>query len=89
MESSSFANLEYEIRKRRTRREKFLGRIEVLIRWEKIRPYDHSAGEQNSSKSAKNLEKANGRQTIPVGAGIKTLGVVLPTFVCRECSISS
>ena len=33
--------------------------------------------EQHSSKSAKNIAKAHGRQTIPVGVGIKTLGVVL------------
>ena len=33
--------------------------------------------EQHSSKSAKNIAKAHGKQTIPVGVGIKTLGVVL------------
>ena len=33
--------------------------------------------EQHSSKSAKNIAKAHGRQIIPVGAGITTLGVVL------------
>ena len=72
---SSFANLEYESRKRRTRREKFLGRIEVLIRWEKllekIRPYDHSAGEQNSSKSAKTLRRPMGDRQFQLGQGLK------------------
>ncbi len=33
--------------------------------------------EHHSSKSAKNIAKAHGRQTIPVGVGITTLGVVL------------
>ena len=44
----SFADLEYESKKRKTRREKFLDRMEVLIPWEKllekIRPYYPSAG---------------------------------------------
>ena len=34
--------------------------------------------EQHSSKSAKNIAKADGKQTIPVGVRITTLGVVLP-----------
>ena len=32
----SFADLEYESKKRKTRREKFLDRMEVLIPWEKL-----------------------------------------------------
>ena len=39
----SFADLEWENKKHKTRREKFLERMEVLIPWEKIleqiRPY--------------------------------------------------
>ncbi len=52
---SSFANLEYESRKRRTRREKFLGRIEV----------------QNSSKSAKTLRRSMGDRQFQLGQGLK------------------
>ena len=44
----SFADLEYESKKRKTRREKFLERMEVLVPWEKllekIRPYYPTAG---------------------------------------------
>ena len=44
----SFADLEYESKKRKTCRERFLERMEVLIRWERlleqIRPYDPKAG---------------------------------------------
>ena len=43
-----FADLEYESKKRKTCRERFLERMEVLIRWERlleqIRPYDPKAG---------------------------------------------
>ena len=44
----SFADLEYESKKRKTRRERFLERMEVLLPWEtlleKIRPYYPTAG---------------------------------------------
>ena len=44
----SFADLEYESKKRKTRRERFLERMEVLIRWERlleeVRPYYPKAG---------------------------------------------
>ena len=44
----SFADLEYESKKRKTRRERFLERMEVLVRWERlleeIRPYYPKAG---------------------------------------------
>ena len=44
----SFADLEYESKKHKTRRERFLERMEVLIRWERLleetRPYDPKAG---------------------------------------------
>ena len=44
----SFADLEEESKKRKTGRERFLERMEVLIRWERlleqIRPYDPKAG---------------------------------------------
>ncbi|HBP53966.1 MAG TPA: hypothetical protein DD643_06325 [Synechococcus sp. UBA8638] len=43
----SFADFEYESKKRRTRREKFLKQLEVLIPWgklmEQLRPYYPSA----------------------------------------------
>ena len=39
----SFADLEYEIKKRKTRRERFLGKMDALIPWgkllEEIKPY--------------------------------------------------
>ena len=44
----SFADLEYESKKRKTRREQFLEKMEVLIRWQRlldqIRPYYPKAG---------------------------------------------
>ena len=44
----SFADLEYESKKRKTRRERFLERMDALIRWERlldqIRPYYPKAG---------------------------------------------
>ena len=44
----SFADLEYESKKHKTRRERFLERMEVLIWWERlleqIRLYDPKAG---------------------------------------------
>ena len=44
----SFADLEYESKKRKTRRERFLERMDALIPWERlleeIRPYDPKAG---------------------------------------------
>ena len=44
----SFANLEYESKKWKTRRERFLERMDALIRWERlleeIRPYYPKAG---------------------------------------------
>ncbi len=44
----SFADLEYESKKRKTRRERFLERMEMLIPWERlleqIRPYYPKAG---------------------------------------------
>ena len=44
----TFADLEYECKKRKTRREKFLERMDGLIPWEKleerIRPYYPKAG---------------------------------------------
>ncbi len=44
----SFGDLEYESKKGKTGRERFLERMEVLIRWkrllEEIRPYDPKAG---------------------------------------------
>ncbi len=48
MHQRSFADMEYEGKKHRTRREKFLGRMEELIPWERleerIRPYYPKAG---------------------------------------------
>ena len=48
MEQPTFADLEYEGKKRKTRREKFLERMEGLIPWEeleeRIRPYYPKAG---------------------------------------------
>ena len=44
----SFADLEYESKKHKTRRERFLERMEVLVPWERlleeIRPYYPKAG---------------------------------------------
>ena len=48
MSQSTFADLEYEGKKRKTRREKFLERMEGLIPWEdleeRIRPFYPKAG---------------------------------------------
>ena len=48
MEQPTFADLEYEDKKRKTRREKFLEWMEGLIPWkeleERIRPYYPKAG---------------------------------------------
>ena len=48
MSQSTFADLEYEGKKRKTRREKFLERMECLIPWEeleeRIRPFYPKAG---------------------------------------------
>ena len=48
MSRRTFADVEYEGKKKQTRREKFLGRMEALIPWqrpaERIRPYYPQAG---------------------------------------------
>ena len=48
MSQRTFADMEYEGKKKQTRREKFLGRMEALIPWqrleERIRPYYPQAG---------------------------------------------
>ncbi len=48
MSRRTFADMEYEGKKKQTRREKFLGRMEALIPWqrleERIRPYYPQAG---------------------------------------------
>ena len=48
MEQPTFADVEYESKKRRTRREVFLERMDGLIPWqrleERIRPYYPKAG---------------------------------------------
>ena len=48
MSRRTFANVEYGRKKKQTRREKFLGRMEELIPWERlegrIRPYYPQAG---------------------------------------------
>ena len=55
----SFADLEYESRKRKTRRERFLERMEVLIPWERlldqIRPYYPKAGKGSQTRALPSL----------------------------------
>ena len=48
MEQTTFAELEYDLKKRRTRREKFLEKMDGLIPWERlearIEPFHPKAG---------------------------------------------
>ena len=48
MEQATFAELEHDMKKRRTRRDVFLGRMDKLIPWERlenrIEPYYPKAG---------------------------------------------
>ena len=65
----SFADLEYESKKHKTRRERFLERMEVLVPWERlleeIRPYDPKAGRGRAPyelESIQTTEKQHGHR---------------------------